>query len=276
MATLRNVMHDGGIGQAVVNHYNLETAMALISNLATTLDQVITDTENNLSQQLQATAEDLQNKINDLQSQMDEVRTLAEILGEYEKGQVEQMIESALQTLLDKGLLNRLVVQVGDENVSLQDLILKTAYKEEFSGVDLVIDPETEEIQGIQYTVVNNDGTTRTEILNLSDTQDITDDNGNYLYTEETYTKDKWGGIDGVTAVKKIRYIKRAFNTAVKGRAISSTFRLYKGEDFIVFEIPLTTITFSETEEEAIKEAADVNQDGTVGPTDTQSDNTTS
>jgi hypothetical protein len=139
------------------------------------------------------------------------------------------------------------------------------AFHEKVETPALIMDPETEEIKGISLTIISPDGTKREEVIPLESVTDVTDEAGNYLYTQEVYRKSNWGGIEGVEAVKELKYIKRKFSTSVKGKVISEPLRLYKDEKFITLSIPIQTVEVTPVEED-INKASDVNQDGVVGP----------
>jgi hypothetical protein len=281
MAKMKNVLHDGGIGAAIVNHYNIESAMALISKLATATSQEFANLDQNLTNKVNDVKNLLDQRYQEVKNELEEIRTLAEILNAYEKGQVKEIIEEALLNLDAKGFLERMSVETPTGSVSLKDLVVKTAFREDLSGVRLVIDPETEEIKAIEYHVLNPDGTERKEILNYSadDTKDVTDDNGNYLYTDEVYKKEGWGGIDGLVAMKHVYAKKRPYSTQVGNTGVQQDFKLYIGEDFLIFDIDIQDLVYQESDEEAIKEAVeavpatDESNTSDSGSSDNSSDN---
>ena len=268
-----NSLHDN-LGKAVVDNMALKSVLDLISQLATVVETVRTQDKAELQQAINTLEQTLNDKVAQLQSEIDEVRTLAEILNDYEKGQIEQILETVLQKLANEGLLDRLCVQTPEGNVSIRDLLGKIIYSEKIIAEDLQFDQSTGEITGIVLTI--SDGlNTRTEVLTKTAEQDVTDDNGNLLYKRLVFQTDKWGGQEGVTVAKEIRYIPKQVSVSIGNQVVQQVVPLYKGESKIVLNLQVAACPYTTSTEEVIEQASDVNQDGTVGPTDTQQSDTT-
>ena len=255
----------GSVGKQIVDHYNFEALLELISQLATTIqsvrDQDLSDVQNQITNLQQL----LNQKVQDLQGQIDEVRTLAQVLDDYEKGQIEKILDDVFHKLAAEGLINRLCLTLPTgENVSLKDLLVKLTFAERVIGRQYVYDPETEQLTGIKL-VVTDGMNTREEILNYKTTQDVTDANGNLLYKVDVFETNNWGGTKA-TVQKKIYYLPRAYTVSFANQQITKEVRLYVGEDDIVLSLDVQACPYQTEVDQAIEQAVDINHDGVIGP----------
>lgn len=269
-----NSLHDN-LGKAVVDNMALKSVLDFISQLSSVVETVRTQDKAELQQAINTLQQTLNDKVAQLQSEIDEVKTLAEILNDYEKGQIEQILETVLQKLANQGLLDRLCVQTPEGNISIKDLLGKIIYAEKIIAEDLQFDQSTNEITGIVLTI--SDGlNTRTEVLTKTSEQDETDNNGNLLYKRLIFQTDNWGGKKGVTVTKEIRYIPKQVTVSIGKQVVQQVVPLYKGESKIVLNLQVAACPYTTSTDKAIEQAADINQDGTIGPTtNTQQSDTT-
>jgi hypothetical protein len=260
------------LGTDMVNNWNTQTIIEMLQLLKTYVEQSDESVKTNLTNYIDTALNQVNSAISNLQSELDEVRTLAEILSDAEKGQLEEILNNVFKKISQEGLLNRLCLALPDgTKVSLSDLLIKIATRPEIKSVEYVYDETGKEIISVKVTLTDgyND---RVEIFDR-EVQDVTDDEGNLigrLYTFKNNPQDGYYQLitQVKTAIQKINWINK-------------TYEIWK---ILKKTKPVITLNFeacpyTDTVDEAIDQATDINQDGVIGDTttaETSSDTTSS
>jgi hypothetical protein len=258
------------LGTDMVNNWNTQTILEMLQLLKTYVDQADESVSTNLKNYIDTAVNQLNAAVSNLQTELDEVRTLAEILSDAEKGQLEEILNNVFKKISQEGLLNRLCLTLPDgTKVSLSDLLIKIATRPEIKSIEYVYDETGKEIISAKVTL--SDGyNERVEIL-TREVQDVTDENGNVigrLYTFKNNPQDNYYQLVAQvkTAIQVINWINKTYE-------IWKLVRKTKPVITLNFE----ACPYTDTVEQAIDQATDINQDGQIGDTTTAetSDTTT-
>ena len=260
------------LGTDMVNNWNVQTILEMLQMLKTHIEQSDEVVRTNLTNYVDTAINQINNAINNLRNELDEVRTLAEILSDAEKGQLEEILNNVFKKISQEGLLNRLCLALPDgSKVSLSDLLVKIATRPEIKAVEYVYDNAGKEIISVKVTLTDgyND---RVEIFNR-EVQNITDDNGNLVGRLYTFKNNPQDGYYQLVA-----QVKTAIQTI---DWVNGTYEIWK---LVRKTKPVITLSFeacpyTDTVEQAIDQATDINQDGVIGEntpaeTDTSTENT--
>jgi len=250
--TSNHVVDFGAVAHTLVENLNKEQLLNFISAIATQLA--------NYSDQKDA---DLQNQITALQQQLQEVYQKAQILEDFELGQVEEAIKQALQNLDALGLFESLCLSVNGQNSKLSDFVqsLITFQNKSPKSIAFVRDPSTNEITALNVTLLD-DSTVSIPVQK----EDIKDDNDNVIGVRFYGSTDQW--VPGLTVSFEVIADKVDDTYNFSFGTITLTNYELREYSNPVLSVQLTTCTPG-TPESA---TPDLNQDGTIGTPQTNSD----
>jgi len=257
------------IGTDMFMRQNIRNILKMIEALKQAVELADDNVKTTLKNYIDSVTTTLNDKLAQLQSELDEVRTLAEILTDAEKGQLEEILEKVLKTISQEGLLNRLCLTLPDgSNVSLLDFLRKMSTIPQVKSTSKVYDPNTNKIVTVKLVLVTDNGE-REENMQLIETKDITDDSGNVvgrLYRYATNPEDGFYKIEYYVKsdVQLVNFLNQAYD-----------FEYEVEETNPVITLEFEPCPYTDTVDEAIETAADINQDGTIGDTSTADTTTT-
>jgi hypothetical protein len=246
-----------------IHNYNIKTFEKIIKTIELAVQQGDENVSTNLKNYVDTLNAQVATKLKDLDEQIKEVRSLAQILTDAEKGQLEEILNNVLKTIAQEGLLNRLCVTLPTgENVSLADLFNKVATIPQVKKIFYTYDQSTGELVSVK-AVLTDGYKDREEIFNFDKTP-IKDDKGNVIGYMITYSNNPQDGYYKLVgyfkySVKQIEVFKQTFEWCDE--------LLEEGRP--VVDLQFEACPYNDTVEEAIDKASDINQDGQVGDTTT-------
>jgi len=246
------------LGTDLVNNWNIKTVIEMIQYLDQATQNADEQVRTALQNQINTVKQQLDQAIQNLQSEIDEVRTLAEILTDAEKGQLEQILDNVFKTMAQEGLLNRLCVTLPDgQKASLQDVLIKVLTRPEIKKEEYIYDETGKDITSVKV-VLTDSYTEREEVLTRQ-VQNVTDNDGNViakLYIFKNNPTDNYYQL-----VKQIKI--KEFNVPLRDKTY--TYRQKLSETRFVIDLQFANCPYSDTVNQAIDKAADINQDGVIG-----------
>jgi len=245
--TSNNVVDFGAVAHTLVENLRKEELLNFISAIATQLA--------NYSDQKDS---ELQNQITQLQQQLQEVYQKAQILEDFELGQVEEAIKQALENLDALGLFESLCLNVNGQNSKLSDFVqsLITFQNKTPKKITFVKDPSTDKITALNIELL--DGSTVNMPVQM---EEIQDDNGNVVGVKFYGSTDSW--ISGITVEFEViaDKVEDTYNFVFG----NITFTDYELKEYTnpVLSVQLSVCTPGTPE----STTPDLNQDGQIGNT---------
>lgn len=243
--TSNHVVDFGAVAHALVENLDKDSLVSFISAIATQLA--------NYSDQRDS---ELQSQIAQLQQQLQEVYQKAQVLEDFELGQVEEAIKQTLQNLDALGLFENLCLNVNGQNSKLSDFLqsIITFQNKSPQAIEFVRDPDNGQITALNITLL--DGTA----VNMPvQTEEIQNDNGDVIGIRITGSSDDW--MPGMTVSFEV--IADRVNDTYNFAFGNITLTRYKLKSYSnpVLTVQLTACTPGTPE----STTPDLNQDGTIG-----------
>jgi len=271
MATIsyQKPLNNSGGGTKILFNHNIVELQNFLKNLIQKLAQVRTADNTNLKNYTDSKILEVNQQIQNLQSQLDEVRSLADQLTRKEREELEAILNEVLKKLSQDEILAKLAIKDANGNeISVFDALKKILFREEVIEERLGPEDTDHNVPSYIEVVVSDGVNTRTEHLAFKEIQEVTD-NSNYD-TIIVYETNTWGGVEGIVVQKKI-YAKKIGGETVTiaedlGISIETPVQyLDRGESFLIRDLVIEQPQYTGDTEQAIDEATDINNDGVIG-----------
>ena len=239
---LKNVIPVDQVMQAVNEHLNNDSKLAFINAVVNAAQNQF----NELSSELQTAVADLQNQLN-------VVMQKAEVLEDFELGQVEEALKELLTNLDAAGLFETLCIDIGGQKYKLFSVVQALVSADKVVKTDYNWDADNDNLSSVTFTL--DDGSS--VVLNAT-VNDITDDSGEVVGKEFVYQTNNWKGLPASFTLK---FKKVADTYSVLGENVEHVEWLPTEQTNIVFDLnpePCTAATVEST-------TPDLNEDGTIG-----------
>jgi len=254
---MERVIDAKGTAAAIVNNYNAKTFINLLKAFEIAMQQGDEKVRNELKNYIDTIKNDIAQQLQNLDEELKETKKLAEILTDAQKGQLEKILENVLKTISEEGLLDRLCFKTPDGvSVSMRDALIKLMTIPQVVDKEFIYD-ENNLINGLKVTFT--DGVNRrTEILPAK-IDKITDTDGKLIGYKYTYVKNTEDGFYKLEKVDKF-YVD-VYKILGKDWYL---LRPWYESNFVI-NIEFEPCPYTDTKDQAIEKAADINQDGKIG-----------
>ena len=216
--------------------------------LANALAQKINELETQIPENLQDTLQQLQNQLN-------EVYQKADVLEDFELGQVEEAIRQTLENLDAAGLFDSLCIEIGGGRYKLFSVIQTLASVDKVQKTEFLTDTEGH-ISGVRFTLT--DGTQ--VLMNAQRAETDEDGDGTTDHLVITFSTDNWKGLQASFQCK-YQIVRDTYT--VLGQNIAHTeYEPMEATD-IVFDLTGSLESCEPASPESV--TPDLNQDGVIG-----------